>query len=237
MPTILIVDDASDILDLVAINLERRDYDTLRASDGIEALKIAMAKRPDLIILDIMLPGMDGYKAFKRLRQDSRTHGIPVILLSAKGDQQDKIKGLELGVDDYVTKPFSPKELILRIGAVLRRSQRINAVSEIDAAPLHIDVKNHKVYADNESIDLTSTELKLLTVLAERRGVTQQRDDLLSEVWGYSDNIYTRTLDTHIKRLREKLGKHCDLVETVRGQGYRLRKEAQESGKKDPPAS
>ena len=153
-----------------------------------------------------------------------------MILLSAKAEQQDKIKGLELGADDYVTKPFSPRELVLRIEAVLRRSQRVAAVNEIDADPLHIDVKNQKVYAGNESIDLTSTELKLLTILAERRGVTQLRTDLLSEVWGYSDDVYTRTLDTHVKRLREKLGEFSDLVETVRGQGYRFRDAAGQGG-------
>ena len=223
MPTILIVDDESDILDLVSINLERRSYETLRAADGLSGLKLAAKERPDLVVLDIMLPEMDGFTVFKRMRQDSRTHGTPVILLSAKADQADKIAGLELGADDYVTKPFSPKELVLRIEAVLRRSQRVAAVNEIEADPLRIDVKSQKVYAGDESIDLTSTELRLLTLLAERRGVTQARHDLLSEVWGYSDDVYTRTLDTHIKRLREKLGEHKELIETVRGEGYRFR--------------
>jgi len=223
MAKILIVDDESDILELVCLNLERKEHETIRAPDGVVGLEKAFSHRPDLIVLDIMLPGIDGYGVFKRLRQDSRTHGIPVIMLSAKADQQDKIYGLELGVDDYVTKPFSPKELVLRIEAVLRRSQRVAAVNEIDASPLRIDVKNQKVYAAGESISVTSTELRLLTILAERRGVTQERNTLLSEVWGYSDEVYTRTLDTHIKRLREKLGDCASWVETVRGQGYRLR--------------
>ncbi len=236
MPAILIVDDETDILDLVAMNLERRDFETLRATDGIMAIEIARAKRPDLIVLDIMLPGLDGFKVFKSLRQDSRTHGIPVILLSARAEQGDKIKGLELGVDDYVTKPFSPKELVLRIEAVLRRSQRVNTCNEIDVTPLRIDIKNQRLYVDDESIPLTSTELKLLNSLAERRGVTQSRDDLLSEVWGYSDDVYTRTLDTHIKRLREKLGRHHELIETVRGHGYRFRREDERPNTGSAPA-
>ena len=222
MPKILIVDDESDILDLVSMNLTRRNFETIRAMDGLQALQVATSERPDLIVLDIMLPSMDGYGVFKRLRQDSRTNTIPVIILSAKGEQRDKIAGLELGADDYVTKPFSPKELVLRIEAVLRRSQRVTTLSEIVVGPVRIDVKNQKVYAGNDSIDLTSTELKLLTLLAENPGVTQERALLLSEVWGYSDDVYTRTLDTHIKRLREKLEGHSELIQTVRGQGYRM---------------
>jgi two-component system phosphate regulon response regulator PhoB len=220
MHTVLVVDDETDILEMVALNLERQQFTVLTADNGITAVQVAREKLPDLIVLDLMLPGMDGFSVFKELRADPRTASIPVLMLTAKGDVNDRIAGLELGADDYITKPFSPRELLLRIRAVLKRSRKVTVDASLRAGDFLFDRNSLKLFISGQPVDLTATEFKLLRLLAERAGQAQERDTLLREVWGYSDTMLTRTLDTHIKRVREKLGKHADCIQTVRGTGY-----------------
>ena len=222
MHQVLVVDDEEDILDLVSFNLEREGFKVIQAHDGIQAVDQALRHVPDLIVLDLMLPGKDGFRVYKELRADSRTSRVPVIMLTAKGELDDKITGLELGADDYMTKPFSPKELVLRVKALLKRSRQVRVDSALVKGPFHLERNSLKLFLDGEAIDLTATEFKLLRLLVEGDGEPQNRDDLLREVWGYDDNILTRTLDTHVKRLREKLGSFSDRIETVRGVGYRF---------------
>lgn len=220
MQRILIVEDEPDIAELVSFNLDRAGYTTLTAHDGVTGLQVALKENPDLIILDLMLPGKDGFAVFKDLRRDNRTSDTPVIMLTARAQTEDRIHGLEAGADDYLTKPFSPKELILRVQSVLRRSDAPPGAVEVSHGPFRFDKDNLKFYIDNEPVDLTSTEFKLLLFLCERAGKPQNRHDLLRTIWGYSDEVHSRTLDTHMKRLRQKLGNHAPLVETVRGIGY-----------------
>jgi two-component system phosphate regulon response regulator PhoB len=220
MQKILIVEDERDIADLVGFNLERAGYEVLKAHDGISGAEMAIHQRPDLVILDLMLPGKDGYAVFKELRRDSRSRDIPVIMLTARAQTEDRIKGLEAGADDYLTKPFSPKELMLRVQAVLKRSDGPPGLVEFSFGPFRFDKNALKFYVEGEPVELTSTEFKLLLFLTERAGKAQDRNDLLRTVWGYSDEVHSRTLDTHMKRLRQKLGEHAAMVETVRGIGY-----------------
>ena len=222
MAKVLVVDDERDILDLVVLNMERAGIEAVTADDGLAAVKRAKKEVPDLIILDLMMPGLDGFGVFKELRRDARTRAIPVIMLTAKGQQGDKIGGLELGADDYVTKPFSPRELVLRAQNLLKRSKKVASQAEKRVGKFQIDFKNLKIYLEDEPLELTTTEFKLLSILIENVDMTQKRDELLREVWGYSEEVHTRTLDTHVKRLREKLGTAADCLETVRGEGYRL---------------
>lgn len=222
MNKILVVDDEGDVRDLVAFNLQRNGMATIFAKDGIEAVDIAIAEIPDLIVLDLMLPGRNGFQVFKELRLDSRTKSIPILMLTAKAQLDDVIAGLELGADDYLTKPFSPKEMVLRVTALLRRSKQSPSRTEVKAGPFLLDKNTLDFFLDGEKIDLTPTEFKLLMLLIERAGQTQGRDDLLREVWGYRDSTNSRTLDTHIKRLREKIGNHASAIETVRGVGYQI---------------
>ncbi len=222
MSSLLVVDDERDIAELVAFNLERKGYEVSLAFDGVSGLEKALRERPDLIILDQMMPGMDGRAVFKELRRDSRTQGIPVIFLTARAQTEDRIHGLELGADDYVTKPFSPKELVLRVSAVLKRCESAPGSVELTCGPFSFDKNSLKFYIDHEPVDLTATEFKLLLFLVERAGQTQDRNDLLRTVWGYSDDVHSRTLDTHMKRVRQKLDKYADCIETVRSVGYRF---------------
>lgn len=222
MHTILVVDDETDILDLVAFNLERQGMTVLRAENGIAAMQIARERIPDLIVLDLMLPGKDGFTVFRELRDDPRTGGIPVLMLTAKGELNDRIAGLELGADDYVTKPFSPKELALRVRALLKRTRRVTVDASLRAGDFLLERNSLKLFLAGEPVELTATEFKLLRLLVEANEEVQERDTLLREVWGYSDNTLTRTLDTHIKRLREKLGRYAGCIQTVRGVGYRF---------------
>ncbi|MCB1235953.1 MAG: response regulator transcription factor [Verrucomicrobiae bacterium] len=222
MPTILIVDDEEDIRGLIALNLHREGYtDILEAADGLEALKVARKQEPDLIILDLMLPQMDGLSVHKALREDNRTRQIPVLMLTARGRLEEKIAGLEVGADDYVTKPFSPRELMLRVRNLLRRTLSSGG-DTLERGSFRLDKNTLKLHLDGGEVDLTATEFRLLLVLIEAPGIVVERGDLLRNVWGYSDLIQTRTLDTHIKRLREKLGEHGGQIETVRGVGYRF---------------
>lgn len=227
-PTILVADDEEDVLNLVATNLKAAGFDLLKAYDGVTALEKARANRPALIILDLMLPGMTGLEVCRALKEDSRMAEIPVIMLTAKAAETDRIAGLELGADDYITKPFSPRELVLRVKSVLRRAA--GAASEtkdvIAVGPLEIDRSRHQVRVNQKEVELTATEYKLILLLLERRGRVQSRDTLLNEVWGYESLIDTRTVDTHVRRLREKLGVAADCIETVRGFGYRVADES-----------
>lgn len=220
MHRILIVEDEQDIADLIGFNLQRAGYDILKAHDGILGTEMALRERPDLILLDLMLPGRDGYSVFRELRRDPRTVNTPVIMLTARAQTEDRIQGLEAGADDYLTKPFSPKELMLRVHAILKRSYTAPGSVDYSHGPFRFDKNSLKFYLDNEPTELTSTEFKLLLFLCERPGTPQDRNDLLRTVWGYSDSAHSRTLDTHMKRLRQKLGIHGTWIETVRGLGY-----------------
>ena len=223
MHTVLVVDDEADILDLIAFNLQRQGLKVLTARDGLSAVFLAKEHQPDLIVLDLMLPGRDGFGVFKDLRGDTRTSQIPVIMLTARGELDDRITGLELGAEDYVTKPFSPKELVLRVQALLKRTKKIVADSVLRQGSFRLERNTLKLYLDGQPVDLTATEFKLLRLLIEAGEQPQTRDELLREVWGYqTDTVLTRTLDTHVKRLREKLGKFASCVETISGVGYRF---------------
>ena len=222
MPTILIIEDEQDINDLISFNLQRNDYETIQAFDGLVGEELAMTRRPDVIILDLMLPGKDGFGVFKAIRRDPRSQKIPVLMLTARAQTEDRIKGLEVGADDYLTKPFSPKELVLRVAALLKRSSRSATDDDLCVGPLRCDRDTLNFTVDNQNVELTSTELKLVMTLMKNVDRTLDRNDLLRSVWGYSDEVHSRTLDTHMKRLRQKLGEHAHLVETIRGVGYKL---------------
>ncbi len=224
MQRILIVEDERDIADLIGFNLTRAGYVVFKSHDGIDGTDMALRERPDLIILDLMLPGRDGYAVFRELRRDTRTINIPVIMLTARAQTEDRIQGLETGADDYLTKPFSPKELMLRVKAILKRTEAVPGSVDFAYGPFRFDKNALKFYLNNEPSDLTATEFKLLLFLCERPGKPQDRNDLLRTVWGYSDASHSRTLDTHMKRLRQKLGVHGSWVETVRGFGYCISK-------------
>jgi two-component system phosphate regulon response regulator PhoB len=222
---VLVVDDEADIVALVAYHLVKAGYRVSMASSGTEALEAARRERPALIVLDLMLPGISGYEVIEQIRAAEATRQIAVLMLTARRDESDRIHGLSLGADDYLTKPFSPQELVLRVAAILRRFAA-GAVTSNDAltiGPLTIDRASHLVHVDGESVELTPTEFKLLLTLAERRGRVQARAHLLETVWEAAPDIQTRTVDMHVQRLRAKLGVAGDLIETVRGFGYRIR--------------
>ena len=223
-PKILVVDDEPEAVELIEFNLKQAGFDVVTAADGAEALKKARAGSPALILLDLMLPEIDGLEVCKLLRRDPVTAGIPIIMLTAKAAEIDRVLGLELGADDYVTKPFSPRELVLRIRKILdRRKPAAEKHETIRLGDLQIDVAKHLVTWRGKPIDdLTATEFKLLTTLAQRSGRVQSRDHLLRDVWEYDSLIDTRTVDTHMRRLREKLGPAAKHLDTVRGVGYRF---------------
>ena len=220
--TILIVDDEPDALEVLGFKLREAGYAPLFAKDGARAITIARDERPALIVLDLMLPEVDGLEVCKILRRDPGTASIPVIMLTARAAEMDRVLGLELGADDYVTKPFSPRELVLRIKKLLARSQATEEVgARLRLGEIDIDVPRHQVSLSGLPLVLTATEFKLLEILARRRGRVQSRDRLLQDVWGYENPIDSRTVDTHMRRLREKLGDSAHYLETVRGVGYR----------------
>jgi two-component system phosphate regulon response regulator PhoB len=229
MSKILVVDDEPDIVDLVCLHLHKEGHETVEATTGFDVIPAAVKHEPDLILLDIMLPGLDGFQVLKRLRADTRVRHIPVIMLTAKSQQHDRITGLEGGAEDYLSKPFSPRELMLRITTVLRRTKRVTTLAEERVGPFRLDRKNLTLSIDNHMLDLTLTELKLITVMMENAGQVFTRAELLNLVWGYSDDSQSRTLDTHVKRLREKLGKYGEHIGTVRGQGYLFQIEVEEA--------
>lgn len=220
---ILIVDDEPEAVELIEFNLKQTGFEILTAADGAEALKKARSALPNLIVLDLMLPEIDGLEVCKMLRRDPATGGIPIIMVTAKAAEIDRILGLELGADDYITKPFSPRELVLRIKNVLQRGRSPSKEPDVyKFGELVIDTPRHLVSWRGRKIELTATEFKLLSLLAERRGRVQSRDQLLRDVWEYNSLIDTRTVDTHMRRLREKLGAAAKYLDTVRGVGYRF---------------
>jgi two-component system, OmpR family, phosphate regulon response regulator PhoB len=220
MGRILVVDDEEDIVDLIRLHLEREGMEVLSVGNGLQVVPTAVEHEPELIVLDIMLPGIDGHQVHRRLRADTRTRHIPVIMLTAKSQTHDRIAGFESGVDDYLSKPFSPRELMLRIQAVLRRAKKVTTLVEHRVGPFRLDRKNMVLTIDDKAVDLTVTELRLVTTLIENPDVIHSRQELLNVVWGHAEDSHSRTLDTHIKRLREKLGEHGIHILTVRGQGY-----------------
>lgn len=220
--TILIVEDERDIAEMIEYNLQKEGYETVCVSSGEDAVSAAKKKSPDLVILDIMLPGIDGFETCKKLKNTEITSNIPIIMLTAKSREADKVAGLEIGADDYMTKPFSPRELTARIKAVLRRGEPALLNKKIEKGILSIDSIKHKVLVKGKEAVLTHTEFKLLEFMAKRPGIVLSRDKLLDGVFGYDSAVYDRTIDTHIKSLRKKLGKARDYIETVRGTGYRF---------------
>ena len=222
---ILVVDDEPDITALVAYHLAKAGYRVSTASTGADAVRAAQEERPDVVVLDLMLPTMSGYEVLQELRRMDETRDVGVILLTSRREEGDRIKGLSLGADDYLTKPFSPAELALRIAALLRRlaAPAVSAGSMLTAGAIAIDRSAHRVSVDDRDLDLTATEYRLLLTLLERRGRVQSRPQLLESVWEANPEIQTRTVDMHVQRLRSKLGDYGDLIETVRGFGYRFR--------------
>ena len=223
MQTILIIEDEKDLAELLAFNLEKEGYRTVIALDGPEGLEAAARVIPDLVLLDLMLPGMLGTEVCRSLKKSESTARIPVIMLTAKGEEIDKVVGFEVGAEDYVVQPFSTRELLLRVKAVLRRSAAEvveNAV--IKVGPISIDTDRHLVAINGEEITFTTTEFNLLHTLVKRLGRVQSRDVLLRDVWGYNFVEDTRTVDTHVTRLRTKMGEAGDMIKTVRGFGYKM---------------
>ncbi len=221
--TVLIVEDETDVVDLLRYNLKRAGFKVLVANSGDDGLAAVRGHRPDVVVLDLMLPGMSGLEVCRALKKDPETAHIPVLMLTAKDEQKDRVKGLETGADDYVGKPFSPRELVLRVQALLRRLRTSAAsTSLIELDGLTLDKSSLQARIDGERLELTNTEFKLLLTLVNNRGRTLGRDDLLRDVWGYSPGMDTRTVDTHMRRLREKLQRHSHRLETVRGEGYRF---------------
>ena len=223
MPNVLVVDDERDLVSLLDFNLRQAGFETTLAYAGEEALSAARRRPPDLVLLDLMLPDMSGTEVCRQLKSDARTRSVPVVMVTARGDELDRVVGFELGADDYVTKPFSVRELVLRVRAVLRRAGRQPQDKPVtEVGPIRIDADEHRAWVRGEPLDLTPLEFRLLATFVNRAGRVQSRERLLSDVWEMSSELETRTVDTHVKRLREKLGPARDLLETVRGVGYRL---------------
>jgi DNA-binding response OmpR family regulator len=225
-PKILIVDDEPDALELLGFKLGEVGWTCVFATDGLKAIEAVRVERPDLIVLDLMLPELDGTEVCKILRRDPATSAIPILMLTAKSSELDRVVGLELGADDYVTKPYSPRELVLRIGKLLKRGPAAESLDDhLRIGPVEIDVSRHVARVDSKPVTLTATEFNLLLILARRRGRVQTRERLLQDVWGYKTTFDTRTVDTHMRRLREKIGPAAELLQTVRGVGYRFQAE------------
>jgi len=224
---VLVVDDEPHIVALVAYHLAKAGYRVTTATNGAEALALANRERPALIVLDLMLPGISGFEVLRKLRGNDHTRGVAVLMLTARRDEPDRIEGLSLGADDYLTKPFSPQELVLRVKAILRRTGPQTSSNDVMVmGPLQIDRSAHQVQVEGQNVDLTPTEYRLLVLLAERSGRVQGRTHLLETVWDAAPDIQTRTVDMHVQRLRMKLGRAGDMIETVRGFGYRLNENA-----------
>jgi two-component system phosphate regulon response regulator PhoB len=222
-PLVLVVEDEKDLADLVQFNLQKAGYETLSARSGDEALALSRTRTPDLVLLDLMLPGIPGTEVCRQLKTSPRTRNVPVIMVTARSEEVDRVVGFELGADDFVTKPFSMRELVLRVRAVLRRGENGEAdVLQARVGPIRIDPAAHRAFVGETEMQLTALEFTLLSTFMSRVGRLQTRDALLRDVWGMSGDLQTRTVDTHIKRLREKLGEGRDLLETVRGSGYRM---------------
>ncbi len=224
MARIVVVEDETDLQEVLRYNLEQVGHEVLQALRGTEALNLVREKRPNLVLLDLMLPDMPGTEVCKAIKDNSATRGVPVIMLTAKGEEIDRVVGFELGADDYVIKPFSVRELLLRINAVLRRAESGGDIKEdiVEFGCLKFARDAHRVWVDEALVDLTALEFRLLTTLYDRKNRVQSRGTLLEDVWGMDSSITTRTVDTHVKRLREKLANARDYIETVRGVGYRF---------------
>jgi two-component system phosphate regulon response regulator PhoB len=221
---ILVVEDDHDIAQLLAITMKKAGYEVAVTENGYEALNSIRRHPPDLVILDLMIPGIDGFEVCKEMKRDPKTGAVPVLIVTARGEEIDRIIGLELGADDYVVKPFSPRELLLRVRAILRRAgQEYHPAAVFKQEGLEIDSEGHRVRLNGQEIILTATEFKLLTELANSQGKVLNREQLLDRVWGYHFEGYARTVDTHIRRLRQKLLSCADWIETVRGVGYRFK--------------
>ncbi len=221
---IAIVEDEPDIAEVLQYNLEREGFETFTLPRGDTAMDSLRSDVPDLILLDIMLPGLDGLELCRLLKRDAATSRVPLIMLTAKGDEVDRIVGLELGADDYIAKPFSPREVVLRIKAVLRRgSESTTTPDELVAGEVRLDVPGHRLFVSEDEVALTATEFRLLKLLMERSGRVLTRETMLTEGWGYAEDVDSRTVDTHVRRLRRKLGDEARRVETVIGVGYRFR--------------
>ena len=220
---ILIVEDEADIRELLRFNLEREGFSVLEAADGNEGLKLARQHMPDLMLLDVMLPGFDGFEVCRRLGAQSETANIPVLMLTARGEEMDRVVGLSLGADDYVVKPFSVRELMLRIKAVLRRGTRSSESPVLERHGIRLRPEAHTAEVQGQEMPLTATEFRLLEDLLRHAGAVRTREQLLNKVWGYSFEGYARTVDTHVRRLRAKLGGAAAMLETVRGVGYRIK--------------
>ena len=220
---IAIVDDEPDILKLISLHLRKAGYQTVELDTANRLWSLLTEKKPGLVILDLMLPDMDGLEIFKRLKQNPETSALPVIMVTAKADEVDRIIGLELGADDYITKPFSPRELVARVKVVLRRSQSSSSDKLLTpVAGLRIDPRKYTVTLDDEPILLTTTEFKILLILAQNPGQVFSRQQLLDYLWGQEKIVISRTIDVHVKNLREKLGRHGALIKNLRGVGYKL---------------
>jgi two-component system phosphate regulon response regulator PhoB len=223
MSKILIVEDDPDIRELLRFNLEKAGYTLFLAEDGEKAIALTRKHSPEIILLDLMLPGVDGLEVCRTLKKDPELQHIPIIMVTAKGEELDRVVGLELGADDYVVKPFSLREVGLRIRKILDRREKQAAPAILKADPLVLDLDAHTARLDDQLLELTATEFRLLTYLLRHRGRVQTREILLDRVWGYSFEGYARTIDTHIRRVRKKMGEAQNLIETVRGIGYRFR--------------
>jgi len=223
---IVVIEDEADIAEVIEYSLSREGFETSASLNGQEGLQFVQSVRPDLVLLDLMLPGLDGIEICRELKSDASTKSIPIIMVTAKGDESDIVLGLSMGADDYVTKPFSPKELIARVKAVLRRSSGKTKSEEQDRIVLEnvtIDVGRHEVLVDGKSVAFTATELRLLHFLASHPGRVFTRNHLLSRVIGEDVIVIDRNIDVHVRAVRKKLGEHADLIETIRGVGYRFR--------------
>jgi two-component system phosphate regulon response regulator PhoB len=221
---ILLIEDEPDIAEVLQYNLEKEGFEVETARRGDTGLEVIRRDAPDLLLLDLMLPGIDGLELTRLLKRDTATAHLPIVMLTARGEEVDRIVGLELGADDYISKPFSPREVVLRVKAVLRRFQHEEAEAELlTIGGIELDLAAHQLRVKGKEMPLTATEFRLLRLLLERSGRVQTRGQLLSDVWGYAEDIDSRTVDTHIRRLRRKLGSEVDRIEMVIGVGYRLR--------------
>jgi two-component system phosphate regulon response regulator PhoB len=229
MARILVIEDETDLLQVLAYNLKQAGHEVRTAKRGRDGLRLAQEEPPDLVLLDLMLPDISGTEVCRDLRRDGATAGTPVIMLTAKGEEIDRLLGFELGADDYVVKPFSVRELLLRIRAVLRRGRLEAGARRVSFGRLRFDRDSHRVWVDGVEVELTALEFRLLETLHERRNRVQTREVLLDDVWGIEADITTRTVDAHVKRLREKLGAAASYVLTIRGVGYRFAETPEEA--------
>jgi DNA-binding response OmpR family regulator len=218
----LVIEDEPDIVRLLSHYLEQSGYRVRTETTGLAGLRAALERTPDVIILDVMLPGLDGYEVCRRLRNEAATAAVPILMLTARGEETDKVRGLEIGADDYVTKPFSPKEVVARVKALLRRSTGETGAARLEYGALTLDTERHEVLVDGREVSLTAKEFALLEYLLRRRGKLATRDALLNSVWGYDAEVTTRTVDVHIRRLREKIPSLASAIQTVKPYGYKL---------------